>query len=440
MNAGTVIERIATSHASLAPRLAGGPAWARRRELALAELLDHGLPDRRDENWKYLDHAELAGRSFDAAPRVALRAAQLAPLALPLGGARRLVIVDGRYEPGLSDAGPGDGIEIDDLSVLLDRDPASAMRILRAPGSDADDRYALLADAFVAGGAVIRVAEGAAPRQPLYLLHASAGMAPGTSHARVVVEVGAGAKLCLVEHFIALGDAPVLGNLAAEARIGAAAVLEHVRLHQHGGRTAQVETWVAGVQAGGRYDQYLFALGGRLLRSNLRLSLDGTGAQSRLTGLFMVDGERQVDLYTQIAHHGAATRTLQNYFGIASGRGRGAFNGRIIVHPTARAADASQTSRNLLLTPLAEINARPQLEIHADDVQCRHGATIGTLDPAQLFYLLSRGLDPQTARGLLTFAFCEAVIAGIPLPELRGPIEDLAVGRMPEHELIRGIR
>jgi Fe-S cluster assembly protein SufD len=153
----------------------------------------------------------------------------------------------------------------------------------------------------------------------------------------------------------------------------------------------------------------------------------------------MADGERQVDLYTRISHEGAATRTVQDFRGIASDRGRGAFNGRIVVHPSARGADASQHSRNLLLSPLAEINSRPQLEIHVDDVQCRHGATIGTLDPAQLFYLLSRGLDPGTARALLTFAFCQDVTGRLPLPELRTTVEAMIAGTLPDRELIRGL-
>ncbi|HLG52895.1 MAG TPA: SufD family Fe-S cluster assembly protein, partial [Steroidobacteraceae bacterium] len=159
-----------------------------------------------------------------------------------------------------------------------------------------------------------------------------------------------------------------------------------------------------------------------------------------LAGLFMVDGERQVDLYTRVEHHGAMTRTSQDFRGIAADRGRGAFNGRVIVHASARGADAGQTSRNLLLTPLAEINTRPQLEIHTDDVQCRHGATTGTLDPAQVFYLQSRGLDPATARGLLTYAFCADVIAELPLPELRDYVGELVVGRLPDRDMIRSLR
>ena len=440
MNAETVMQRIAASHAGQASRLAGGTAWARRRELALARVLGRGLPDRRDENWKYLDHAKIAERTFEPAPRITLTAERLAPCLLPLHAARRLVLVDGHYEPLLSAADAGVGVEVDDLATLLSTDPARAMRVLREPGDDADDRYALLADAFCTGGAIIRIDANAVPAAPLYLLHASSGTAPAASHARVVIDVGAGARLRLVEHFVALGDAPAFSNLAAELRIAEGATVEHLRLHQSGTQSAQLETWVVEQQMDSSYSQHLFALGGRLLRSNLNLSLLGSRAQCRLAGLFMVDGERQADLYTQIAHHGVATRTIQNFRGIASERGRGAFNGRIVVHPAARGADASQSSRNLLLTPLAEINSRPQLEIHTDDVKCRHGATIGTLDPAQLFYLLARGLDPATARSLLTFAFCEDVIAGVPLPELRRSIEELVVGRLPDRDVIRSFR
>jgi Fe-S cluster assembly protein SufD len=440
MSVETVMQRIATSHAGQASNLAGGAAWARRRELALTRILERGLPDRRDENWKYLDHAKIAERSFDAAPRIGLDASRLAPFLLPLAAARRVVLLDGNLDASLSDTDTGAGVTVEDLATLIATEPARAMGLLREPGDGADDRYALLADAFAAGGAIIRVDAHAAPAEPLYIFHVASGAGPGTNHARLVIDVGAGARLQLVEHFVTLGDAPGFSNLAADLRIAAGATVEHLRLHQSGTQSAQLETWIVEQQEDSSYGQHLFALGGSLLRSNLNLSLTGSRAQCRLAGLFMVDGERQADLFTQIAHHGVATRTVQNFRGIASGRGRGALNGRIIVHPSARGADASQSSRNLLLTPLAEINSRPQLEIHTDDVKCRHGATIGTLDPAQLFYLLARGLDPVTARSLLTFAFCEDVIAGVPLPELRRSIEELVVGRLPDRDVIRSFR
>ncbi|MGH8197809.1 MAG: Fe-S cluster assembly protein SufD [Steroidobacteraceae bacterium] len=439
MNAASPIERIAASHAGLAPTLAGGPEWARRRARSLETLVERGLPDRRDENWKYLDHGRIAEYRFDAGPRLAVDAGRLMPRLLPIAAARRVVLVDGHYECRLSEVAPAEGLEVQDLGALLARDPRAALALLRVPGEDADDRYALLADAFAAGGVVIRIAPGASLSDPLCLVHVSTAAAPAAHQARVVIEVGAGAKLTLIEHFIALGSEAAFGNLAAELEIGADAAVVHVRLHEHAPTAAQVETWVTRVAAGGRYDQHLLALGGRLVRSNLRLSLDGRAAACRLAGLFMADGERQVDLHTQIAHRGAATQTVQDFRGIAAGRGRGAFNGRVTVHPTARGANASQTSRNLLLSPLAEINSRPQLEILVDEVECRHGATTGTLDEAQLFYLLSRGLDPAAARALLTYAFCQDVIGRLPLPEIRAAAETLVAGSLPDRELIRGL-
>ena len=258
--------------------------------------------------------------------------------------------------------------------------------------------------------------------------------------ARVAIEVGAGSRLTLIEHFIALGDAPALGNLAAEGTVGEGAELTHVRLHEHAVAAAQVESWTLRLAAKARYTQHLLALGGGILRSDLSLALEGAGSHCRLDGLFLADGERQVDLVTRVAHVGAGTVTEQECRGIATGRGRGAFNGRIDVLSSAKGANASQTSRNLLLTPLAEINARPQLEIQVDDVQCRHGATIGTLDPEQLFYLESRGLDADVARAVLTYAFCRDLVGRVPVAAVREAALALVAGALPGRDLLQDLR
>jgi Fe-S cluster assembly protein SufD len=437
MSAAAPLERIAASHARRASSLAGGAAWARRRGSALERLLARGLPDRRDENWRYLDHGRIGTYAFEAEPAGRADAAVLSSRLLAIAGAHRIVLVDGRYDAALSTPAI-DGVEVTDLASLLERDPDAALALVREPGDDADDRFALLADAFAGGGVAIRLAPGRELAGPVYLVHVAAAAAPGVHHARVVVEAGAGSRMTLVEHFLALGDAEALGNLAAEVELGEGATLTHVRLHQHGPAAAQVETWAVRGAARSRYEQHLLALGGRILRSNLGVTLDGPRAACRLDGLFLADGERQVDLMTRVRHRGAATETAQDYRGIATARGRGAFNGHILVEPGARGANASQSSRNLLLSPLAEINARPQLEISVDDVQCRHGATTGTLDAGQLFYLRSRGLDEASARALLTFAFCRDVIGRVPLVAVREAAESLVAGALPDRDLIRG--
>ncbi len=437
MNAPGPLERIAAAGAGLATSLAGGPAWSRRRRRALDTLASRGLPGRRDENWKYLDHARIAEYPFDAPPRAETDAAALATRLLAIEDAQRIVIADGRYEPRLSDSRIADGLEVVDIGALLERDPQAALAMLRAPGEDADDRFALLADAFAAGGILIRAAPGSVISGPIYLVHVATAAAPSVHQTRVVIEAGSGARITLFEHFIAFGGAASLGNLAAELTLGEAAVVTHLRLHEHSPNAAQIETWVARLAGGSRYEQHLLALGGRLVRSNLRLALEGRGTACRLDGLFLADGDRQVDLHTEVSHVGPATETVQDYRGIAAGRGRGAFNGKIVVQSTARGANASQSSRNLLLTPLAEINARPQLEIQVDEVQCRHGATTGTLDAEQLFYLVSRGLDPETARALLTFAFCRDVTGRLPLAPVRAAAESLLAASLPDRDLMR---
>jgi Fe-S cluster assembly protein SufD len=413
--------------------LGGGHEWQRRREAALARLLERGLPDRRDENWKYLDWQELGQRDLGVG------AAGQAGAGLPEGvvkgfsPGRTVLLVDGCWA-----AGPGglpDGLEVESLSAALDRDPKLAARALSVPGDEADERFALLAEAFTGDGVLVRIADGADAGEPLYVVHASTGRSP--SSARILVEAGRHSRLQLVEHFLGGAESAPLANLACEVHLGDGAVVEHLRLHQQQAGAAQIETLQVDQQRDSRYRQQLFMLGARVLRSNLHLRLAGAGAECALHGLFMVDGQRQADLYTLIEHVAGHTRSEELVRGVATDRGRGAFNGRILVGPGAAKADSSQSSRNLILSERAEINSRPQLEILTDDVKCSHGSTTGSLDPTQLFYLLSRGIDPETARGLLTFAFCEDVVARVSHPALRTHIEELVVGRLPDRDIIR---
>ncbi len=408
MSPSTAIQRILQQHAGAAARLPGGPAWTARRAEAMARLQQAGLPNRRDENWKYLDHARIEALDFALAPAAK------------------------------NDTPGANGIQIDGLAALMAREPTLAAGLLPVPGDTADERYALLAEAFTHDGTLIRIAGDTAPSEALRINHAVP--LTGARHQRMVVQVGAGAKLTLIEHVTPDEQSQGLLNFAANLQIGADAQLRHVRLIEAGAGATHVETISVQQSANSRYEQILFVLGGRTVRSTLQLSLAGRGASSQLSGLFMVDGERQADLYTRVEHVAPATMTVQDYRGIGADRGRGAFNGRIVVRPEGAGADSRQSSRNLLLTPLAEINARPQLEIMTDDVRCQHGATIGTLDPTQLFYLLSRGLDPETARGLLTFAFCEDIILGLKDPALRSYVEERVVGRLPDRDLIRSFR
>ncbi len=433
--AAGVIDRIASAHRAAHARLRGGPRWTERRDRAIARLVERGLPDRRDENWKYLDWPELDRRGFDLAAGADVPEGLEAGL-LPLTGALRVVLVDGRHVPALSGGVLPAGVSIESLAEVAGRDPDGVAGLLRVPGDDVDDRLALLAEAFADDGVLVRIQPGANVEPVIYLVHATGGAA-AASHARVVVEAGAGCRVRLVEHFVSPGGADSLGNLVSEIRVADGARLEHIRLHEQGPGAVQFETILATQARDSHYLHQCFMLGGRIVRTNLTVRLEGPGAANEVQGLMMIDGQRQADVYTLFHHLAPHTRSDELFRGVATDRGRGAFNGKIVVHEGAVKADSRQSSRNLILSPLAEINARPQLEILTDDVKCSHGATTGSLDANQLFYLLSRGIDMATARGLLTFAFCEDVIARVPEPAIRAHLERIVVGRLPDRDIIR---
>jgi len=191
------------------------------------------------------------------------------------------------------------------------------------------------------------------------------------------------------------------------------------------------------VGAGARYAHRLVALGGQLTRLDLRVALDGEGAGAELAGIFLADGAREQHLRTLVEHRSPHTASDQLYRGVAAGRGRGSYDGKVIVHPGAAKTESRQSSRNLLLGREAAIESRPQLEINADDVKCSHGATTGTLDEQMMFYLLARGLDRDTARALLTYAFVGDVLRRLAPAALRRAVEARVLGRLPAAELLR---
>jgi Fe-S cluster assembly protein SufD len=169
---------------------------------------------------------------------------------------------------------------------------------------------------------------------------------------------------------------------------------------------------------------HAIALGGALVRNEVNAVLDGEGGDCTLNGLYLVTGQQHVDNHTQIDHVQAHCTSRELYKGVLDGRGRGVFNGKIIVHKTAAKTDATQTNKNLLLSGDALVDSKPQLEIFNNDVRCTHGSTIGKLDQDALFYLRARGLDTETARRLLTYAFVSEVLARIKVESLRVRLEE----------------
>ncbi|HEX7030719.1 MAG TPA: Fe-S cluster assembly protein SufD, partial [Gammaproteobacteria bacterium] len=226
-------------------------------------------------------------------------------------------------------------------------------------------------------------------------------------------------------------------NLVADVALNRGAQLRHLRLLEAGPEEFHVANVLARVERDARYENQQLCLGGKLVRNDVRVELVAENAQAELNGFVLADGAQHVDNHLDVRHVAPHTNSTQNYRAVLDGRSRGVFNGKVHVAPDAQKIDASQASNNLLLSKLAEIDTKPELEIYADDVKCAHGATVGQLDESMLFYLRSRGIDESTARALLIFAFADDVIRRTGIPEIRSYVEDAVLGRLPDTDRIR---
>jgi len=233
----------------------------------------------------------------------------------------------------------------------------------------------------------------------------------------------------VIEDHVALHDGSYFSNPVAEIAVDAAATVEHVRIQRDSDAAFHIASCAVSLARASRYRSVSVALGARLSRLDLEVRQTDNGAECTLDGLALIGGSRLADSHTCIDHGKPHGTSRQLHKCIVDGAAHAVFNGRVIVRPGAQKTDSAQSSRNLLLTTRAVVDALPQLEIFADDVKCTHGATVGQLDSEELFYLRSRGLSEEAARDLLTYAFGAEVIERIPVPSLRGRLQRAVLER-----------
>ena len=405
--------------AGRAPRLAGaGLPWlASRRRAAMEQFAGSGFPTRKDEDWKYTDVSPLALRQFRPAGAVPVDAASLIPFRLD---AWQLVFVDGRFAPALSllDGLP-DGVRLTSFADRLRETPEMLEGWLGRQVGAERHGFVALNLAFAEDGAVIEVRRGIELEKPIQLLSVQTAGQDSIQHLRHLILIEENARASVIESFVALTPGASFSTGVTEIDLAAGSELIHYRLVQNGDDASQIDTTHVQQGRDSRYDAHAVNLGGRLLRHELDCALAAAGAECRFNALTLARGQAQVDTHTRFDHLAPHTTSREWVKGVLDDEARGVFSGRVVVHPDAQKSDAEQSNRNLLLSPRAEADSRPQLEIYADDVKCAHGAATGSLDPEQLFYLRSRGLDAERARQLLVYGFAADTLARLPLDALR---------------------
>lgn len=390
---------------------------AARRDALDAALRD-GLPHARAEAWKYTSLRALERRTF--VPTMPTDFA-IDPALLASIPARRMVFVNGRYDPRHSDcAGLPAGVELLPLSQALQGSDPRATNFLERRYERADEVFARLNAALADDGVVLRIAEGVQAAAPVHLVFIGTPTgADAAWHARHLIELRAGATLTVVEHHLHAGDHAHLGNALWHVHLGADATLVHARVQDEAARATLIARTDAVLARNAHYTRIDLELGAALSRHELNVRLEGDGAKLVANGVLFGNGRRHLDTRLGIEHIARDTACDLLWRGLGAGRSRAVFHGGIVIRAGADGSDANLSNKNLLLSENAEIDSQPVLEIHADEVKAAHGATVGQLDPTALFYLRSRGLPEAEARQLLTTAFCREVVARVEPPALR---------------------
>ncbi|EPC01332.1 FeS assembly protein SufD [Litchfieldella anticariensis FP35 = DSM 16096] len=417
------------------------PTWvAARRQAASARFEAVGFPTKRNEAWKYTDVRAIARGDFALATDAEFSRASAAALTLPLE-ALRLTFVDGIFSAPLSDLSElPKGVIIEPLSQALETNHEAVGAVLgRLAGVDFSP-FSALNTAFAEEGAVIRFAPGTVVEKPIIIQFLSrAHERPVMSHPRVLIEAGARSEATVLEHYVGEAEAANFTNVVSEALLARGAILTHYKLQEAPLGDLHIASLHVDQGRDSRFTSFNLNLGGGLVRNDIVADLNAEGAEAQYYGLFFAQGRQHVDNHTLVNHNAPHTFSQENYKGILDDRAHGVFNGKVIVKRDSQKIEAHQNNANLLLSDRAEIDTKPELEIYADDVKCSHGATTGQLDEEAVYALRTRGIDEQTARGLLTLAFAGEVMEVVKLDAVAERVELAVAGKLPERFNLAGL-
>ena len=404
----------------------GDGLWlAEQRRKAVDKLFDLGLPNPRQEAWRYSDVQRLLDQGFITADEAeAVDPALIRGRFLRDPVAARLVFVDGLFQPDLSDTGL-EGVKLGSLRGAMARADKVVLQALGSVSGVGEHGFAALNLATMQDGAVLHIAEGVKLDQPIELLHLSSDAAAGHSlRPRHLIILEAGARATLIERYQALEESSYFTNLVCEVVLREGASLRHERIQQESPQAYHLSDLHVGLAADARYHGVSAALGGSWSRTNLHNRFTAAGARCELDGLYLAGETQLVDFHLDVDHAVPGCESRENFKGLISGRGKAVFDGRILVREQAQKSSAHLSNANLMLSRQAEIDTKPQLEILADDVQCSHGTTVGQLDPQALFYLRSRGLSEEQAKRLLCLGFAQEILDRFESESLREELSE----------------
>nr|VFK47514.1 MAG: Iron-regulated ABC transporter permease protein SufD [Candidatus Kentron sp. TC] len=420
------------------------PRLHQTRRDALHRFTEAGFPASRQGTWKYTPADTITRHLYklwdekprDGGPRLAeTEPGDFSDLYLSGVDSHCLVFLNGRYVERLSRPSRlPEGVIAISLADKANASPETLEEHIDRLVASADPRagFAALNGAFWSDGAFIHLAPGAVPDVPIHLLFLST--LPDEKiiiHPRVLIMAEEGSALQVIEHFASTPGANCFTNAVTEISLGANASLEHCKIQDEAESVFHVAMLQAHQARDSRFASHSVSVGGRITRNDINAVIGAEGGECLLDGLYMAAGRQHVDYRTRIEHVAPHGISRERYKGVLAGKAHGVFNGSVHVHPDAQHTDARQRNENLLLSPDAQVDTEPQLDIFADDVQCAHGATVGQLDKNMLFYLRARGISADMALSMLAYGFIGEILDLAPIEAIEQTLGRIALAKLP---------
>lgn len=439
MKENTILKDLLAEDFANREALANGQAKSSsflQRKNAFQQFETLGFPTPRNEEWKYSNVKGLVNESFSFNGPSELAEADLASLSIPDLVGNIIYLVNGIYQPGLSDlVSPADEVLIAPLKEAWKTHPDLLTRYFNKLARNEDEAFTALNTAFSEDGLFIHIPAGKVVGQPVILRFVSDARAENTGCiSRIIVAAEENAHVKLVESFRTLGDSKSFTNVVTEISVEPSANVEYYKVQIESENTHHIGTTQVRMLDRSQFYAATVTLQGGFVRNNLNIELDGQYCEAHMYGLYLPDGRQHIDNHTLADHRQPNSYSNELYKGVLLDQSVGVFNGKVFVRPDAQKTNAYQSCKNVVLSPGAKMNTKPQLEIFADDVKCSHGTTTGQLDDEALFYLRSRGIPKKEALGLLMFAFCEDVLSNIRIEPIREHLEKIVAQKLNAEE------
>lgn len=403
------------------------------RTAALKNFENKGFPTKKEESWKYTSLNAILKNDFTVFPKQenTVQYSDVQKYFLHEIDSYKVVFIDGVFSSHLS-ATTHEGIDVCLLSSALNKPKYKT--IIDAyfnKIANKEESLTSLNTAFANEGAYINIPKSKVADRPIEIMYFSTGNeAALLVQPRNLVIVGENAHVQIIERHQSLNENPVLTNSVTEIFALKRAVVDFYKIQNDNLSASLIDNTYVSQHEESNVAINTFSFGGNLTRNNLNFFHAGERIVSYLNGITIIGDKQHVDHYTLVQHATPNCESHQDYKGIFSDRSTGVFNGKIFVEREAQKTNAFQKSNNILLSDKATINAKPQLEIFADDVKCSHGCTIGQLDETAMFYMQQRGIPKKEAKALLMYAFSNAVIENIKIPELKQRITKIIATKL----------